>query len=81
MLAWAIDYSPLYLPVKLSDCDFLYDNTISLDRRQTSLFQMEQMYLQWADDCLALQGWWLMNKVGKFLHVRLQRPFSAQAWS
>ena len=43
-------------PVKLSDFDFLYDNTISLDRRQTSLFQMEQMCLQWADDCLARAG-------------------------
>jgi hypothetical protein len=42
--------------VKLSDFDFLYGNTISVDRQQTSVFQMEQMCLQWADDCLARAG-------------------------
>jgi integrase len=42
--------------VKSSDFHFLYDTTISVDRQQATVLQMEQMCFQWADDCLAHAG-------------------------
>jgi hypothetical protein len=42
--------------LKSRDFDFLYEMTISVERQQAAVFQMEQMCFQWADDCLAHAG-------------------------
>jgi hypothetical protein len=57
---WDVDVGDrLFAPpphVKLSDFDFLYETTISVDRQQAAVLRMEQMCFQWADDCLAHRG-------------------------
>jgi hypothetical protein len=43
-------------PTKSNDFDFLYDSLISVDPQQIHILRMEQLCLQWADDCLANAG-------------------------
>ena len=49
----------LFVPpkaTKLSDFDFLYDSSISIDPQYVAVLRIEQLCFEWADDCLAHAG-------------------------